>query len=572
MDRWIRYKALVKVYMTSYFSTLFFKNRLNKQKATDGKSKAKEVFGAIAIGVSLLFIVAILVSSVISLTISAIDQGYFDQLPYLIVGASQLSILLLGGNIVLSYLYFSEDGQLILSLPIASGEAYAAKFTVSYLSQLFLSAFFIPVFVAFGVTASMEGVAIQPSFYVLSVLSMLLVPAFPTFAMGVFSAPLMFLIKIFKNKERAKTVVTVISSALGMILYFVIVFSTSFYGDPETEGGIISPNMVSMIIRISKFFIFNHHFCQALLGNNVALNTLFYVLECIGSMLLAVVLCAFFFRKILYLMGESSVSGKKARVKGDPYVSKSVGKTLFIKDFKLIFKTPTLLFSTILGIILAPVITIISHNNMFKGAQDELSNYGMELISLGITFYVSFIMLAASNSVTGVSISVEKNNFTMLKTLPLSGERIVRSKLKVSYVITGLICLTTVVAYLFSAVVALKPVFALLLCGALFLSGCGLSVWEIMRDLEKPNFHYTNVNELTRNNKRMMLPILLSTFIGIFIMIAGILMGSILPSELIYIGYIVFFALIYVLALLLFFLSFSSMKKKADDMYEKLEV
>ncbi len=568
MEAWIRYKALVKVYLTTYLSTLFNKRRGSISR-DDAKSKTKSVFGGIAIGISFLIIIGILISAVISFTVSAIEQGYLSDIPYLLVGASQLCILLLGGNVMLSYLYFSEDNKLILSLPIRSGEAYAAKYTVAYLSQLFISAFFLPVLIAFGVTASLNGVAVSPLFYVVSVLSVLLLPAFPMFAMGVFSAPLMLLIKLFKNKERAKMLVTVISSALGMILYFAVIFWSSFSGDGEN---LVSAQSITMMRKIARVFIFNFHFCQALLGESIILNTFFYILECIGGAVLAIVLCGFFFGKILYVMGDSSVAGGRKRIKGDPYRAGSLTKTLFMKDLKLVFKTPTLLFTTVLGIVMCPVMTVLSHRMFGSYEMESDSVYGMELISLGICFYMCFVMLAASNSVSGVSISVEKNNFAVLKTLPVSGAMIVRSKLRVSCLITALICLTSFISFVATSSTPLSPVFGLLLCGAYFLSGCGLSAWEIMRDLEKPNFRFNNVNELTKNNKRMLLPILSATGLGLIVMIAGIAFGSALPDNLLFVGYIVFFVLVYALSIILFSLPYASIRKKADEMYDRLEV
>lgn len=93
-----------------------------------------------------------------------------------------------------------------------------------------------------------------------------------------------------------------------------------------------------------------------------------------------------------------------------------------------------------------------------------------------------------------------------------------------------------------------------------------------MRDLEKPNFRFNNVNELTKNNKRMLLPILSATGLGLIVMIAGIAFGSALPDNLLFVGYIVFFVLVYALSIILFSLPYASIRKKADEMYDRLEV
>ncbi|MBO4539712.1 MAG: hypothetical protein J5781_05500 [Clostridia bacterium] len=568
---WMGYKSLVKVYLTSYFTHLLSMGgkRMGRNRYDETQSKGKQAMGKILSVVSILIIVAILVSATITFTLSGIEMGFFDRLPYMLVGASQLTLLLLGGNVVLSYLYFSDDGKLLLSLPLTGTQTFAAKFTVSYLSQLLISAFFIPVFIAFGVTASLNGVTVAPSFYVLAVLSSVLLPAFPTFLVGVFSAPLMLLIKIFKNKERVKTLVTIVSSSLGMILYFAIVFSTSFSGG--SEDTLVSAQTAGLVVKFSEFFIFNYHFCEAMLGSNVLGYLLLYVAECFGASLLAILLCSILFKKIMMILQESSVVGKKVKIKGDPYAVKSFKKAMFLKDLKLVVKTPTLLFSSVIGIVLVPIFTVV-FNSMFGDMGEDTSVYSSELMHLGLCYYFVMIMTAASNSVTAVSISVEKSNFYILKTMPITGKQLVRSKLNVALIFNGLICLSFLVAYLCMTKVPLQPLFGVLLCAAFFIHSAGLSLWEILRDLQKPNFRFTNVNELTRNNRTLMKPIFVTMGVSIAAMAAGIALGSVLPADLIYLGYIIFFVIVYGLALAMFFWPISTMNKKADALYEALEV
>ncbi len=567
MERWTRYKALLKVYLSTFFTTLFFGRKLIDNREKDKQSKTKKFFGKIGAGFSILIIVLVLVSSVISITYSAIEQNYFEQLPYLIVGVCQLSILFLGGNVIISYLYFSEDSQQLLSLPISGSEAFAAKFTVAYLSQLMISAFFLPVMLTFGITATVNGVSIDPSFYVLAVLSILILPAFPTFVVGVLSAPLMLMIKLFRNKERAKTIITVITSGLGMALYFAVIFTTSFGGGDEN---MISPGTVNLIKNFSNIFIFNHNFCQAMLGNNVVINTLLYFLETFGSLIVAIFLCGVFYKIIMQSMLESTVVSRRKKVKGDPFISKSLKKALFIKDLKMIVKTPMLLFSTLLSIVLIPILTV-SMGNTIVGSDNNISPYSMELISLGITYYVVMLLVASSNSVTAVSVSVERSNFFILKTLPITGKQIIDSKLKVSMAFNGITCLAYLVTYLCSMTLPMQPLFAIIMFIVFFVQGMGLSIWEVMRDLERPNFRFNNINELTRNNRNMMKPIFSTMGIGLVGMIIAIACGSALPDNLLYLGYILFFVFVSGLAALMYFLPRSAMNKKVDEIFENTE-
>lgn len=569
MERLTRYKSLVRVYLSTLFDN--FSGGLNVRRRMNnavGKYGSKKTLNGILAAVGVIIILALLISAVLSITVIAVQEGFLREMAYTLVGICQLTILILGGNVVLSYLYFSNDLDLILSLPIAPGEAFAAKFTVSYISQLVISVFFVPVFLTFGITASINGVDISPAFYVLAVLSALLLPAFPLVLMGLFSAPIMFILRFFKNKELVKTVFTIISSLLGMVLYFAVFFSANSF---DIEGdGMMGPNMLPIISNTAKFSVYNYNFCEALLGNNTFINALLFVLECVGSIGLAILLCGFFYKRIMFNMLDKG-SGKKKKVKGEiGFKSISYQKTLFIKDLKIIFKSPVLLFSTALGLVMCPIFTVIFHN-MFGNLGENTSVYGSELSSLGMIYYFNSIMLISSNMATSVFISLEKGNIATLKSLPISGKDVVFSKIKVSAILLGSNCLTFLIAYLCLTKYVFQPFMGIALAVIIFMQGIGFSIWELMRDMEAPNFRFNNVNELTKNNKRIIKPMFLSMGTGIAGMSVAIALGSVLPDEFIYLGYIAFFVLTATVSALFFFIPLNKMKKNVETLYENLE-
>lgn len=569
MERWVRYKSLVRVYLATLFTNLSGGLNPKKKKSVgvSGKEVSKKIVSGILVAIGIVVLLVLLVSSVVSATVLAVEQGFVKELSYVLVGVCQLTVLILGGNVVLSYLYFSNDMDLLLSLPITPGEAFAAKFSVSYISQLVISAFFVPVLLSFGITASLNGVEISPLFYVLAVFSVVLLPAFPLVLIGVFSSPIMFILRFFKNKDLIKTVFTVISSLLGMALYLAIAFSTNIFG--EGDGSEVA-NILPIVQSASKYMVFNYNFCEALLGDNALLNALFYVLECVGSIGFAILLCGFFYKRIMYNMLDNG-SGRKKKIKGEVgYKSVSYRKNLFIKDLKIIFKSPVLLFSTALGLIMCPVFTVLFHN-VFDYADESSSVYAAELSSLGMIYYFNTIMLISSNMATSVFISLEKGNIAVLKSLPVSGKDVVFSKIKVSAILLASNCLTFLIAYFCLTRFLFQPLIGIALAVIIFMQGLGFSIWELMRDMEAPNFRFNNVNELTKNNKRMIKPMFLSMGTGIGGMIVAIVLGSVLPEKFIYLGYVAFFLLTATVACLYFFIPLNKMMKNVETLYERLE-
>ena len=219
---------------------------------------------------------------------------------------------------------------------------------------------------------------------------------------------------------------------------------------------------------------------------------------------------------------------------------------------------------------MCPIFTVIFHN-MFGNIGENTSVYGSELSSLGMIYYFNSIMLISSNMATSVFISLEKGNIATLKSLPISGKDVVFSKIKVSAILLGSNCLTFLIAYLCLTKYVFQPFMGIALAVIIFMQGIGFSIWELMRDMESPNFRFNNVNELTKNNKRIIKPMFLSMGAGIMGMAAAIALGSSLPEEFVYLGYIVFFVLIATVACLFFFIPLNKMKNNVETLYDKLE-
>ena len=211
----------------------------------------------------------------------------------------------------------------------------------------------------------------------------------------------------------------------------------------------------------------------------------------------------------------------------------------------------------------------MAFRGIFSDPETELSSYGAELINLGLCYYFVLLMSVSANSVTGVSISAERGNFALLKTLPVSGKDVVLSKVKVAMVLSALISAAFLIPYLCVTSLPLQPLFGVLLSVCFFASGVGISAWEIMRDLENPTFNFTNINELTRNNKKLMKPMFLTMGVGLVGMVAGIVFGAVLSEKYLYLGYILFFLLAFTVSGLMLYLPMNSMSKRVEELYEK---
>ncbi len=554
-----RYKTLLRLFLTSFFTDL--KNILSgKRRGTDEKKKAGSIVGTIFVLISLLFTAVSFIVGVYYITAVAVRGGYYKEVLYVLTGMEQLCILFFGGSISVTYLYFSADTTLLLSLPVTGKEIFSAKFTYCYLTQLFTSLLFTPLFIVYGVSAQISGLSIGAGYYMEILLTVLFSPALPMLLIVFISTPLMFFATRFKKKELVKNIVSLLSSLSGIVIYLLF-FALFQEEDPST--------LLQSMGYMKKFFIVEYHLCEGMLGTQTVLNGFLYVLESLFFVVLSYFSCAVFYRKIQQSFLEtSSTSGKKTKKQN--YSSTNIKKALFLKDLRLIFTNPTLLVSSILVIVLLPILIGFT-GDAFSEIDEELSGYAGQLCSIAFTTYIAFLMAGASTSVAGVSISLEKDTIAFLKSSPVTGKDVVLSKMKTGMVLNALTGLGVVIGYLVKMTEPLQIVFGILLGVETFFVGSGILCVELKADLKKPNFRFVTVNELTKNNKKMLKPVLLLMAGGFAVIIIGAVL-AIVFSQKIWIGYLIFYLICGILSIVTFLVPFRSLRKSADYLYERMEI
>ena len=117
---------------------------------------------------------------VYSITQTAVAKGIANKVPYFLMGTTQVFIVLFGISMVFNCLYFSKDNTLLMSLPISSKVIFAARMTIIYLSQLFISfVILFPSLITFGIVVKLNGIKYGFGFYLFSIITPLVAPALP---------------------------------------------------------------------------------------------------------------------------------------------------------------------------------------------------------------------------------------------------------------------------------------------------------------------------------------------------------------------------------------------------------
>ncbi len=574
---WTVFKASAK---DMFFSTskLFKANRPEKTSKKKVNVGGKIGLGVL-MGIGILAMLFYLVSYVYSMTVAALQSNLHKELLYTLLLMTQVMLLFLGSMTTLNFLYFSKDNQLLFTLPITDRVIFAVKFSLSYLSQLLISAFFaLPVLLTYGVTMLINGGAIGASYFVFSVISIFLLPIIPLLLISLLSVPLMYIASFLKKRVIGKSLVVAFISIFFLAIYFVIISGTVKMNiDPENNNvPVLSSTISALVSGGGKIGIYNYNIVNAMLGVKAALNFFIYLGALVVVFLLSLVLSSMFYRKGISVVMEEGAGGTSKKKKTDEsktYLKNSFRKSFFIKEIKTIFATPSLFMSSIIGLVAVPLIIFIMGGNMFNFAEEgTVLTLGSELGTIGFICYFASIIMSGTNTISLVGFSLEGKNMYILKTLPLRTKDIIISKLTVANIFNVL--LSIIAGVTFTIISSFHNAFiGIAIMALLTINGLAISAIGMHNDIRNPNCKYKNIAELTKNNKKTIKPMLISLGIGLSYMIFGIMLSAFSSSGSLpdWLAYLLFFFVILIINMLFGFIAFKKLFDNADEYFYQIE-
>lgn len=516
--------------MTTYnqFKSVFltiFRNNLKKVKGL-GEKKAQKIVSLIFIGFGLVALLSYVVLFTVILTRSSISAGLHEKLLYMFIGVSQFAVLFLGAMASMSYLYFSKDNQLLASLPIPSKVIFMAKFAMSYISEFIIGAIVIlPSVTAYGIVCMLNGVTLNAAFFIIEVVGIFLFPVIPLLLVSLLSLPLMYIMALIKKRTLSNAIALGIIIVLAMSVYFGLIGSFANMSQTMDDSGIIalSPQLVSLLNNSYKIFIFNKPIIDAMLGHSIALNLVIYIAGIIILMALNVLLSSVFYKKGISVIieGDGKRDGQKSK-KELVYTSAGLKYSMIRKEIKTLANTPAMLVSSLMGVILGPIILIFMVKSGSMNMGEDAAR--AELYAVGFVSYFVSLMVGATNQVAMVGFSREGQNLFTLKSLPLSADMLVKVKLLVATSMNVLTVILVSIVYFF--VMPGNNIIQVIIIALVTLScGFGINCLGLYNDLKNPNLKWLNVNELTKNNKRAIKPALTAAGVGISYMVMGLVLS-----------------------------------------------
>ena len=567
-----QYGVLVKTLVRNNLYNIL---RAKRNRIKTSKDRAKSVGIAVAAIFGIIAFVAFEIGIALSLASSAFKSGLYDEVIYVFLTAAQLIIFFFGILTVTSNLYFSKDNAILAPMPFRRSVVFSAKFTVAYFGELFISALFvIPTTVTVGIVAASSGFAFPWYYYPLCAIAALVAPIVPLAIISLISVPLMRLAAIFKRHKVGQALAMTVLYGVFIALYFAMIIGLNSTEPGEMLGG----GAVSALKTIKEVGVMNLPLVALMTG--LKLPTEGILIACgVAAGVLALLALTFFVGTFFSLASEEgyarSAGGKrKSRSTFDsariPGAKRSAYSAFLIKEFKTLFNTPVLLMNVILTLVL-PAVMMVFFRFVYSGGEEfEMFTVdGVNMMVVGMITYVCFLVCSSSNPVSSIGFSREGKNLLYLKTLPVSAKVIVYSKLAFATIVSVVSAIFMAVAFPFCTGIY-NPVaivlFPLLMLAGSFASNCML----LYNDLKNPNYTWNNISEISKNNKRLVKPMLLNLAVGLVYAVFACVLGALKVGGNAYAVTGIFFGAALVPPIIISVLAFGKLTAEPQKLFDEI--
>ena len=354
------------------------------------------------------------------------DIRLFELLS-LIYGAILLMLVLSGISQINNALFASEDMRVIAALPIGANTLYLSKIILIYLAQLVVACFTVlPVNLTVAVHCE-----VPVSFYPLTVLVLLLMPLISVAIASVCALPYHALKAALKDRFVINFIVITLITALLLFLYAYVLEAVKELLLGDQMKYFFDENVMKTIAQVSANLYPANLIANILLGRNLALS--YSVIAAILVASVAVSLLTI--RRILTSALQSKISGSANFVKKfKPSLrANSPFGAMLKKEFLLIFRTPSYMFSYFAVAIVVPLLVYFC---ISIGSSLVLKLIAVDS-NLELAIFLTILFGTLANMFCSTNISREGTLFYSLKAMPLDYRQVVFSKVALCMIVTA---------------------------------------------------------------------------------------------------------------------------------------
>ena len=430
------------------------------------------------------------------------QQSYFLLMGFL---GAQLLVFFFGLLYVMSKYYFSNDLNHLLPLPIKPSYILTSKFITITVSEYITSLpIFLPFIFIYGIKER-EGIL----YWFYSLLAAIVLPVLP---LVIASIVIMIMMKYTNIKGKRDLIRTISGIAFIIIVLFIqlkiqkfaqqsIIQGDDFYFNLARDAnllvkklGIVFPPSMWGALSLANY--------DNLIGLT---NISMFVLSGIAGYMLMI----FLSEKIFFdgLIGNIEVTASKGRGK-----KKDLEKTSFVtkpylaiakKELKMLFKTPVYLMNSVGGVIIGPLIVVMSMATGDTSMEPlmEIINRNVDIVNLAAIAIIG--TLGILNSIGTTTFSREGKNFWIQRTLPIKSEDQIFGRVIASMTIQVIGAAVLIGSLLF--IIRLDFISILIILAVGLLASIPMTEIGMIIDILRPLLTWSNPQQAMKQNMNVLI-------------------------------------------------------------------
>lgn len=401
--------ALFKLFFINDFKQLFA-----GPSKTNSKFKPWQIIGFICLYILLVGLFTLYGYLVIE---GCKGLNRLDLIPPMMILIFALISLTYGLFQVISILYFDKSNRLFLPLPISGIELFVAKTLSLWCSSILFGCIFLigPIIL----TLIMVPLSIvQMVIFCITAISISL---FPIVLLEIVIMLLMNFTKALYNKR----IVQIIGGAIGLLVYFFIVFNSSSSRNDEFNALI---NLIESIDLNFTGLLYPLNFAingvRSTIFGEQLINFGIYVLCLATVSAIAIAIANKVYIKSLVAYSFSGSSRKALKVNDKTYQQRSIFGQLIKKELSLIFSSPTYIMQLVVPMYLFGAVIVISI--VAQGLQEnglvEVLNVLISLIPMNVKCFILMGIIGVFSFIdysSSVMISKDGYNAYWMKVIPI---------------------------------------------------------------------------------------------------------------------------------------------------------
>ena len=483
-----RFSALVKLNLKYYVLPSF-----------EGKKSKARFVGVIAL--MCVAFLAPLVLICMTLWFAAqtmLAMGMGAEMLAAVFTMTQIMVLMLSAFTYINSMFFAKDNEIVLNMPLRGVEIFSAKLIATYLNELVISALVtIPIAVitaAAGIQAG-YGSMFGAGYWILIPFAIALLPVMPLLLLSIVSFPIALLVQ----KASKYPVLSAVLQAV-LLMAFIALCYLLGYGGGYAMSSDETQVDTGMFQSLGGISFYTRFLAKAMLGSSAAGNFFAFLGITVAMAAVAIGLSVLLYRRAIAMSVEGGANTKR-KVKTDEHVNKGTFRALVTAHAKTLLRTPDVLVNLILTMAMPALMAVIMGFVMPSGAEiaaedpDAATPY-FGYFAVGLVVWITMFTSPLSNIGASFAFSLDKDNIAVLKSLPVTGKEVFKSKLIVSDAVSLLSAIAVTTALIATADIPVWGCFIFMISLTVYLISC--NAFTMSRDVANPHFNWMNVKELTK--------------------------------------------------------------------------